>query len=69
MIYLAVRLDRNLATAVRGFPKPGDTDQVWLHPSEDSDGDSRIRLPEEEFEDRRVQWFRSPRITYVLRDR
>jgi hypothetical protein len=68
MIYLAVRLDRNSARAVSGFPKAGDSDQVWLHPSEDSEGDSQTRLPEEEFDDRRVQWFRSPKISYMLRD-
>jgi hypothetical protein len=68
MIYLAVRLSRNSATAASGFSTPGEADQFWLHPSAQSEEDCQMRLSEEIFDDSRVQWFRSPKIAYVLRD-
>ena len=68
MIYLAVRLARNSAAAAGGFSKPGDSDQFWLHPSALSDGERVSRLPDELLDDGSVQWFRSPKIAYVLRD-
>jgi hypothetical protein len=68
MIYLAVRLARNSATAASGFSLPGESDQFWLHPSASSDEDSETRLPDELLDDSGVKWFRSPRIAYVLRD-
>ena len=69
MIYLAVRLARNSTAAESGFSGSGVSDQFWLHPSEYCDGNSQIRPLDEEIDDSRVQWFRSPKIAYVLRDR
>jgi hypothetical protein len=68
MIYLAVRLARNSTTAISGFSKLEESDQFWLDPSAQSGGDIETRVSDEEFDDRRVQWFRSPKIAYVLRD-
>jgi hypothetical protein len=68
MIYLAVRLARNSTTAASGFLKRGESDQFWLHPSASSEGECEPRLPDELLDDSRVQWFRSPKIAYVLRD-
>ena len=68
MIYLAVRLARNSATAANGFSKPGESDQFWLHPSALCDEDGETRFPDELLDDGGVQWFRSPKIAYVLRD-
>lgn len=68
MIYLAVRLAPNSAAAAGGFSKPGESNQFWLHPSASSNGEGESRLPDELLDDSRVQWFRSPKIAYVLRD-
>ena len=68
MLYLAVRVARNSAAAANGFSKPGESDQFWLHPSPSSDDEGEMRLPDELLDDGRVQWFRSPKIAYVLRD-
>jgi hypothetical protein len=68
MIYLAVRLAGNSAIAASGFSSPEDSDQFWLHPSDERGEGSERRMPGEAFDDGRVQWFRSPRIAYVLRE-
>ena len=65
MIYLAVKLARNSATAASVFPMPGEADQFWLHPSAQSEDDCQMRLADELFN--RMQWFRSLKIAYVLR--
>ena len=67
MIYLAVRLAQNSATAGSKFSRPGETDQIWLDPTPHSDEEIQIQSLEENLDDRRVQWYRSPRIAYVLR--
>jgi hypothetical protein len=67
MIYLAVRLAQNSATAGNKFSRPGETDQIWLDPTPHSDEEIQIQSLEENLDDRRVQWYRSPRIAYVLR--
>jgi hypothetical protein len=66
MIYLAIRVARNSATAAMGLSQLGESDQFWLHPSEDSD--DQTQLPEAQFDTNRVRWFRSARISYILRD-
>jgi hypothetical protein len=66
MIYLAVRLAQNSATERSGFSKPGVSDQFWLHPSPHCDEESQIRLLDEEIDHGSVQWYRSPKVSYVL---
>ena len=68
MIYLAVRLARNSKVTKSVSLAPGESDQFWLHPSAQGEGEIEARLPEKEFDDNRVRWFRSPKIAYVLRD-
>lgn len=68
MIYLAVRLARNSTTTASGSSNPGELDQFWLHASAESDEGDQTRIPDEAFDEGRVQWFRSPRIAYVLRE-
>lgn len=67
MIYLAVRLAGNSRISVSGFAA-GESDQFWLHPSAQREGELEAPLPEKEFDDNHVRWFRSPKIAYVLRD-
>jgi hypothetical protein len=66
MIYLAVRLARNSKVTKSVLAR--ESDQFWLHPSAPSEGEIEALLPEKEFDDNRVRWFRSPKIAYVLRD-
>jgi hypothetical protein len=67
MIYLAVRLSQNSATVRNLFSKPGTFDQFWLDPSSDHDEESQIRLLDDELDHGSVKWYRSPRVSYVLR--
>jgi hypothetical protein len=67
MIYLVVRLAENSANPRSKFSRPGETDQIWLDPTPHSDEEREIQLLEEDFDHGRVQWYRAPRIAYVLR--
>jgi hypothetical protein len=67
MIYLIVRMAENSRTAGSKFSRPEEADQIWLDPTPHSDEESQIQLLEDDFDHERVQWFRSPRIAYVLR--
>jgi hypothetical protein len=66
MIYLVVRLAENSANAGSKFSSR-ETDQIWLDPTPHSDGGNQLQSLEEDFDHSRVQWYRSPRIAYVLR--
>jgi hypothetical protein len=68
MIYLAVRLAKNSTTATSGFAEQEVSEQIWLHPSEDCDAEDRTGAHDDAFDDTRVRWFRSPKVSYVLRD-
>lgn len=68
MIYLAVRIARNSTTVGCELSDPGESDQFWLDPSEQLDEYQQPQMPDEAFDDSRVQWFRSPKIAYVLRE-
>jgi hypothetical protein len=67
MIYLVVRLAQNSATAGSKFSRPEEVDQFWLDPTPRGDEESQIQLLEEDLDHSRVQWYRSPKIAYVLR--
>jgi hypothetical protein len=67
MIYLAVRLAQNSTTAGSNFFRTGETDQFWLDPAPHGDEESQIQLLEKDLDHRRVQWYRSRKIAYVLR--
>ena len=67
MIYLTVRLARNSAKAVSGLSWEAEFEQTWLHPSSHSDEASQNRWLDEQLDRGNVQWFRSPRVAYVLR--
>jgi hypothetical protein len=67
MIYLVVRMAERAASAGSKSLWPEETEQIWLDPTPHSDEESQIQLLEADFDDSRVQWFRSPRISYVLR--
>jgi len=66
MIYLSVRLARN-STALNKVTRPEEGDQFWLHPPPHSDEENPIKLLAEALEHTHMQWYRSPRIAYVLR--
>jgi hypothetical protein len=67
MIYLAVRLAQNSVTKGSKVLRPEEEDQFWLHFTPHCDEESQIQLLDEDLEDNRVQWYRSPTIAYVLR--
>jgi hypothetical protein len=67
MIYMVVRMAENSPTAGKGFSWSEESEQIWLDPAPHSDEESQIKLLEDDFDHNRVQWFRSPRIAYVLR--
>ena len=67
MIYLAVRLAQNSATAGSKFSRLEEVDQFWLDPTPRSDEESQIQLLEGDLDHSRVQWYRSPKIAYILR--
>lgn len=67
MIYLVVRLAEKSVKAESKSSWPEETEQIWLDPTPHSDEESQIELLGADFDDSRVQWYRSPRIAYVLR--
>ena len=69
MIYLVVRLAEKSVKAESKASWAEETEQIWLDPTPHSEEASQIELLEADFDDSRVQWFRSPRIAYVLRAR
>jgi len=69
MIYLVVRLAEKSADAESKASWAEEAEQIWLDPTPHSEEESQIELLEADFDDSRVQWYRSPRIAYVLRAR
>lgn len=67
MIYLVVRLAKDCRTVGNKFSQPEEVEHIWLDPTPHSDEESQMQLLEDDPEHSRVQWYRSPRISYVLR--
>jgi hypothetical protein len=68
MIYLVVRLAKNSTSAGIEVCWPEDANQIWLDPTPHCDEESQAQMLEDDFDNDRVQWYRCPRIAYVLRD-
>jgi hypothetical protein len=67
MIYLVVRLAKDWENVGSKFSRPEEAEQIWLDPTPHSHEESEMQLLEDDPEHSRVQWYRSPRIAYVLR--
>ena len=67
MIYISVRLAQNSATAGGKLPLPEEANQFWLDPTPHCDEEGQIHSLEENLEHSHVRWYRSLRVSYVLR--